>query len=196
MKFKLILNATIVYISMKIISTLGKMHEHTVGYEYEAFIEYINRLKVKNALIAYTSRENFEENENSYNEIKFLKKSFNIDFPDIDFEKYRKLSEKYSFETHNAEEITKKNIIDIIETVINSYLAGYWKDPETVNSEVTDSIFRVKNKFILSVNPEYIEKYWMPLHKEIFDYIENYKNNYDAVISDVESTFYYKDQNL
>ena len=60
--------------------------------------------------------------------------------------------------------------------------------------EVTDSIFRVNNKFIQAVNPDYIEKYWLPLHTDIYNYIEEHKNMYDAVISDVESTFFYKDQ--
>ena len=64
------------------------------------------------------------------------------------------------------------------------------------NSEVTDSIYRVKNKFIQSVNPEYIEKYWLPLHMDVYNYIETNKNKYDAVISDVESAFFYKEEKL
>ena len=179
---------------MIIVSTLRKMHENTIGYQYEDFIRYVHKLNVDNLMVTYTSREDFEKDKNQHKEIAMLQESFNVYFPEIDYEKYMKLSRGKLFEIHNAEEITKKNIMDIIETVVNSYLKGYWKDPETVNSEVTDSIFRVNNKFIQAVNPDYIEKYWLPLHTDIYNYIEEHKNMYDAVISDVESTFFYKDQ--
>lgn len=181
---------------MIIISTLRKMHETTIGYGYEEFIEYVKGLNVKNILITYTSRKNFEDKKNEYKEITMLKQFFNTGFPDVNYERYVELAEGLLAETHNAEEVTKKNILDIIETVINSYLKGYWKGPDTVNSEVTDSIYRVNNKFIQSVNPEYIEKYWLPLHDEIYNYIIEHKKNYDAIISDVESTFFYKDKKI
>ncbi|AGO61442.1 hypothetical protein [Ferroplasma acidarmanus] len=181
---------------MIIISTLGKMHENTIGYGYEDLITYLGELKVKNLIITYTSRHNYNMKQDEFREIKLLENSFNVFFPEIDYDKYNELLTRYSLETHNAEEVTKKNIVDIIETVINSYLKGYWKSPETVNSEVTDSIYRVKNKFIQSVNPEYIEKYWLPLHMDVYNYIETNKNKYDAVISDVESAFFYKEEKL
>ncbi len=185
-----------IYIPMMLISTLREMHENTVGYGYEDLVGYLQKLKAEKTIITYTTKENYKKNQNEYKEIELLENSFDVDFPEIDYEKYNKLLIKYSSETHNAEEVTKKNILDIIETVINSYLKGYWISPETVNSEVTDSIFRVKNKFIQSINPGYIEDYWLPLHMEVYNYIENHKNSYDTIISDVESTFFYKDQKL
>ncbi|WP_337860007.1 hypothetical protein [Ferroplasma sp.] len=181
---------------MVIISTLRKMHENTIGYSYDEFIEYVKKLQVKNLLITYTSRKNFEEHKSGYQEITLLEQFFNVEFPEINYKKYDKLLKGTLSEVHNAEEVTKKNIVDIIETVINSYLKGYWKDPETVNSEVTDSIFRVNNKFIQSVEPDYIEKYWLPLHTEIYNYIIEDKKDYDAIISDVENTFFYKDKKI
>jgi len=185
-----------IYISMIIISTLGKMHENTIGYNYEDFVRYLKELKVEKTIITYTNKQNYKIKHNEYKEIEFLEDSFEVFFPEIDYEKYNNLLTKYSLETHNAEEVTKKNIVDIIETVITSYLKGFWKSPETVNSEVTDNIFRIENKFIQSVNPQFIENYWLPLHRDVYNYIENSKNNYDAIISDVESTFFYKEQKL
>jgi hypothetical protein len=181
---------------MIIISTIGKLHEKTVGYSYDDFMRYIVENNARNLIVTYTSEENFIENRENYIEIQKLMEKFSVHFPDIDHEKYYALSEKYSIKAQNAEEITKKNITDIIETVIDSYLTGYWNSPETVNSEITDSIFKVKNKFMESVNHDYIEKYWYPLHMEIYQYIEMEKNDFDAVISDVESAFFYREKNL
>ncbi|MCL4453502.1 MAG: hypothetical protein M1317_05305 [Candidatus Thermoplasmatota archaeon] len=181
---------------MNIISTIGKLHGKTVGYSYEDFIRYITESNARNLIVTYTSEENFTDNREDYIEIQMLQEKFNVHFPKIDYQKYYELSEKYALKAQNAEDITKKNITDIIETVIDSYLTGYWKNPETVNSEITDSIFKVKNKFIESVNHDYIEKYWNPLHMEIYKYIEREKNSFDAVITDVESAFFYREKNL
>lgn len=181
---------------MIIISTLGKMHENTIGYGYEDFVRYLKELKVEKIIITYTTQQNYKIKKDEYKEIGFLEDSFEVFFPKIDYAKYNNLLTKYSLEIDNAEEVTKKNIVDIIETVITSYLKGFWKSPETVNSEVTDSIFRIENKFIQSVNPQFIENYWLPLHLDVYNYIKNSKNNYNAIISDVESTFFYKEQEL
>ena len=55
--------------------------------------------------------------QDEFREIKLLENSFNVFFPEIDYDKYNELLTRYSLETHNAEEVTKKNIVDIIETV-------------------------------------------------------------------------------
>ena len=181
---------------MIIISTIGKLHEKTVGYSYEDFIRYVTQIGVNNLIITYTSEQNYRENRDKYREIQLLEEDFKIYFPEIDYKNYAALSEKYNAKARNAEDITKKNISDIIETVIDSYLTGYWKNPETVNSEITDSIFKVKNQFLISINHDYMEKYWEPLHIAIYNYIKNRENRYDAIISDVESAFFYREKNL
>ena len=181
---------------MLIISTIGELHENTVGYSYEDFVNYITELNSKSLIITYTSEENFIKNPEYYREIQLLMKKFTVNFPAINYKKYDVLRTQFKFKTESAEDITKKNITDIIDTVIDSYLTGYWKNPETVNSEITDSIFKVKNKFLESVNYDYVEKYWIPLHEEIYNYIENKKDEYDTAITDVESAFFYREKNL
>ena len=112
---------------MIIISTIGKLHEKTVGYSYEDFIRYVTQIGVNNLIITYTSEQNYRENRDKYREIQLLEEDFKIYFPEIDYKNYAALSEKYNAKARNAEDITKKNISDIIETVIDSYLTGYWK---------------------------------------------------------------------
>ena len=181
---------------MIIISTIGKLHEKTVGYSYREFIRYVKENNSNSLIITYTSEKNYHENIEKYREIELLEENFNVNFPDIDYQKYTVLCERYTFKADNAEDITKKNITDIIETVIDSYLTGYWKNPETVNSEITDSIFKVKNKFLESINHDYIEKYWIPLHTEVYNYIEERNNSFDTVITDIQSAFFYREKIL
>ena len=48
----------------------------------------------------------------------------------------------------NAEAVVRKNIVDMIYSTIYAYLEGYWKDQETVNSEVTDALFRARRLLV------------------------------------------------
>ncbi len=178
---------------MNIISTIGKMHEDIIGYDYKIFAEYVKSFGINNIFITYVSENEYKKNMGNYKEIITLEKDFNINFNGIDCNYYNEIKAKYEIKPLNAENITKKNILDIIDTVIDSYLKGYWKDPETVNSDVTDSVFKAKHKFLLSLNPDYEEKYWIPLHNEIYKNILSIKYN-TIIISDIGSSFFYKDK--
>ena len=68
------------------------MHENTIGYQYEDFIRYVHKLNVDNLMVTYTSREDFEKDTNQHKEIAMLQESFNVYFPEINHEKYMKLS--------------------------------------------------------------------------------------------------------
>ncbi len=177
---------------MKIISTIGKMHCDIPGYNYKIFSGYVKSFGINDIFITYLSEEKYNKNKEKYKEIEYIN-DLNIIFNDIDYNYYDKLRNNFEMKPVNAENITKRNILDIINTVIDSYLKGYWKDPETVNSDVTDSIFKAKHKFLLSLNPDYEEKYWLPLHEKIYNNILNIKNNI-IIISDIESSFFYKDK--
>lgn len=177
---------------MNIISTIGKMHCDIPGYNYKIFSEYVKSFNINDIFITYLSEEEYNKNKEKYKEIEYIN-DLNIIFNGIDCNQYNKLRNNFEMKPVNAENITKRNILDIINTVIDSYLKGYWKDPETVNSDVTDSIFKAKHKFLLSLNPDYEEKYWLPLHEEIYNNILNIKNNI-IIISDIESSFFYKDK--
>ena len=81
----------------------------------------------------------------------------------------------------------------MLDSITKSYLESFWKDESAINSELTDNVFRAKHKFILSLNPEYEEKYWIPLHEEIYNNMKKYNKKF-IIVSDVESSFFYREK--
>lgn len=178
---------------MNVVSTLGSLHNEVSGYSYGDFIDYVSQFSFKNIIIVYTDKKNYIENKEKFVEIEKLEKKFNIEFPEIDFEHYKELSQKYWFKSKTPEEITKKNINDIIDTVTGSYLRGYWKDAVTVNSEITDSLYKMKIQFMASINPDYVSEYWTPLREKIFNFIDK-KYSGDLIVARVDEAFYYREK--
>ncbi len=178
---------------MKVISSIGNMHGEISGYNYEKFRGIVDGYGNKNIFITYLSEEKYKNNKNSYKEIHSLEGKYNLFFNGIDFNYYSSLREKYSIKAIDAETITKKNLLDMLDSITKSYLEGFWKDENAINSELTDNVFRAKHKFILSLNPEYEEKYWIPLHEEIYDNLKKYNKNF-IILSDVESSFFFREK--
>ncbi|MEM0139484.1 MAG: hypothetical protein QXZ44_02590 [Ferroplasma sp.] len=178
---------------MNVVSTLGKMHEDVIGYGYEDFINYVTTFSFNSIFIAYVSEDIYNKDPDNYKELQLLDKKYELLFPAIDFKGYDKLLGENKLKVSTPEDVTKKNISDIIETVIYSYLRGYWKDCKTVNSSITDSIYRIRNQFLMQINPNYISNYWEPLHNSIFDCIKKIDNN-ALIISKVEDSFFYRDK--
>ncbi|KQB36334.1 hypothetical protein [Acidiplasma cupricumulans] len=178
---------------MIVLSTVGKLHNEIKNYTYKDLADMPGSLGYHEVFIAYTSEKEYNKNPDDFPEISMLKRSYNIYFNGIDMDFYRNIENEYKIRPENAETTTKKNLLDMLNSITRTYLEGYWKDGDTINSELTDSVFRAKHKFMLSMNPDYEQKYWVPMHEEIFKNI--IKINRDlAIISEVESSFYFKDK--
>ncbi len=147
----------------------------------------------RDIFITYISEEKYRNNKNSYKEIRNLEGKYNLFFNGIDCEYYFGIGERYSIKAIDAETITKKNLLDMLDSITKSYLESFWKDESAINSELTDNVFRAKHKFILSLNPEYEEKYWIPLHEEIYNNMKKYNKKF-IIVSDVESSFFYREK--
>ncbi len=102
------------------------------------------------------------------------------------------LLSKYS---SSAESVVKKNIMEMIGTTIQSYLEGYWKDSETVNSEVTDSLFRAKHKLISTMFWEMERDTWNAMMEEITTRVQElHPGEGDTIIVDVERKYWLHDK--
>ncbi|AAT43861.1 hypothetical protein [Picrophilus oshimae] len=166
---------------MIVVSTIGKMHESIPGYDYKELVNYIKTFNKREVLVSYLKDDPGKYDD--FTEISYLKNAgFDLYF--IGEELYRPVTV-----INSPESLVRSNLIDMINTMVYSYLKGYWKDAETVNSEFTDRIFSAKHKFIMSVEPDIELKYWVPMHKKIMEKAENK----DAILlSDVESAYFYR----
>ena len=108
------------------------------------------------------------------------------------FEKFR---EDYIETNLNSPELTiKKNMLDLINDTISNYLAQYWKGPDTINSEVTDSLFRAKHKLFSSVFYDLENGSWDSRHNAVLEEIKkNAPTEKSVIISAVESRYWFKD---
>jgi hypothetical protein len=109
------------------------------------------------------------------------------------FLKFREEFFKKSINTPEA--AVKKNMIDLIDDTIYSYLSNYWRDWDTVNSEVTDSLFRAKHKLVESVFYELEQGFWHAQNKLIFDgIISGQPTGNSIIISSVERRYWLVDR--
>jgi hypothetical protein len=109
------------------------------------------------------------------------------------FVKFREEFFKKSINTPEA--AVKKNMIDLIDDTIYSYLSNYWRDWDTVNSEVTDSLFRAKHKLVESVFYELEHGFWHAQNKLIIDRIlSGQPTGKSIIVSSVERRYWLVDR--
>jgi hypothetical protein len=109
------------------------------------------------------------------------------------FIKFREEFFRKSITTPEA--AVKKNMIDLIDDTIYSYLSNYWRDWDTVNSEVTDSLFRAKHKLVESVFYELEQGYWHAQNRLIIDRIKaGEPTEKSIIISSVERRYWLADR--
>lgn len=180
---------------MQYIATLGEHHKTIEKYSTEVFVDYVNSFKEKNAIVASYSRDDvFKHGLGS--EIVSLSKSGkkNLTFCGPDRYALNKVyDEILQQRKEDADFVTKKNILEMMDTTIWSYLKAYWTSPEKVNSDVSDSIFSARRLMISSFVPELDDKIWAPTIRLITDSIRKQENYRDSlVLVDVQDKFYIK----
>jgi len=180
---------------MQYIATLGDHHRNIEKYSTEVFVNYVNSFPEKNAIVAsYSSDDVFKHGLGT--EILALSKAGrkNIIFCGPDrFALNRMYDEILQQRKEDADFVTKKNILEMMDTTIWSYLKAYWTSPEKVNSDVSDSIFSARRLMISSFVPELDDKIWAPSIKLITDNIKKQDNHRDSLILvDVQDKFYIK----
>ena len=113
----------------------------------------------------------------------------------IDLVPFQKLRENFFKEKITTPELSvKKNMLDLIDDTIYNYLASYWRNYETVNSEVTDSLFRAKHRLASTVFYEIERDYWDAQNRKILENLSGYmpKGN-SIIITPVERRYWFQD---
>lgn len=183
---------------MNIISFIGSSHEKVSEYSVDKLIRAIKSHKPVRviATIDPDSKGRKESYRKAINailsdpEISSLVVRANVD--ESKFQNMR--DDFFEKNTGNADALVKKNIMEMIETTINSYLEGYWKDFESVNSEVTDSLYRAMHKLISTMFWEVERETWNAMLDEITANVKKLEPGPDDVILvDVEKKYWLED---
>ena len=181
---------------MEIVACIGKSHEKVIGYSHHDLANAITGLKPTDIVFTYLSREDFEDGRYGPEvSILLARPEFRekIRFAGAGNEGGITASEVKT----NAEAVVRKNIVDMIYSTIYAYLEGYWKDQETVNSEVTDALFRARRLLVSQIEGVEGDKKWESAHEKILSNIGRMKLGSNPVlVAPVESAFWFKDNLL
>ena len=178
---------------MRYIATIGKHHNDIKKYSEEVFVDYVNSFPERNAIVAsYSSDDVFKHGLGT--EILALSKSGakNLIFCGPDMTALNKTYEDILQQRkEDPDFVTRKNILEMMDTTIWAYLSAYWTSPEKVNSDVSDSIFSARRLMISSFVPEIDDKIWAPSIQQITENIKKQKDYRKSIILvDVQNKFY------
>lgn len=182
---------------MEVLSSVSGLGTSIQGYNDDVLIEIIRECAPDKVFLAEVTKEDFVK-EFKVSEF-FGKFQAVVKVPlipvGLDMTVYEEFKQKFSAENVNTPELAiKKNMLDLIDNTIFNYLAHYWKGPETVNSEVTDSLFRAKHKLFSSVFYDLEKGFWEDRHSKIIENIRKMvPGNSSVIISGVESRYWFKD---
>ena len=182
--------------NMEFISSIGKFHESSENYKISDTLETIRQRGHKTvylALIPGLWQESVEtegisaaatgiglevrdlflqEERDAYTEGKaFLNKSENLD-PNLK---------------------VKVKLLEMVDATIYSYMKGIWRDYSSVNSELTDSVFRAKHLLMSAVVPSFEANVWTSLHERMKEKLLSSELLDLAVIVNVESRYWFVD---
>ncbi len=113
----------------------------------------------------------------------------------IDLLPFQKIREDFFRQRITTPELSvKKNMLDLIDDTIYNYLANYWRDFDTVNSEVTDTLFRAKHKLASTIFYEVEKEYWDAQNRRILEKLSEEKpGTRSLIITPVERRYWFMD---
>lgn len=184
---------------MNIVSFIGGSHNRVPKYSTEDLINSVQGMNPDRVIATMDRKSEIHPEEYRVRLTEIL------DNPSIsglivdastDEAKYYGFREKFFAEhSSSVETVVKKNILEMIETTINSYLEGYWKDFETVNSEVTDSLYRSKHKIISTMFWEMELATWNSMMEDLISRVEKLAPGpRDVILVDVEKRYWFVDK--
>ena len=179
---------------MEIIATVTSLRTEVKGYGLQEVLAKVHEIMPDRIFVTEEMKRSPVEVE-LYNN---LAKNFHHTLSDcsIDSAKYEEFrSEFLRINTGTPENSVKKNMLELVDETIFNYLANYWKNFESVNSEVTDSLFRAKHQLISGVFYDLEKGFWISQNQEILNKILNEKlTEKSVIISGVERRYWLSDQ--
>lgn len=182
---------------MELVSFIGESHDRVNNYHLKDLVGILEARKPRRIIV--TMDRNFSDSEAYSRSMKELLESSIITekgvFTDVDESRYLELRNGFlSRFTRSAEDTVRRNLLEMIDATVQSYLEGYWKDFDTVNSEVTDSLFRAKHRMVSAMFWEMEKQTWNAMLQEITDKINALAPaSGDVILVDVEKKYWLLD---
>lgn len=183
---------------MEVISSVFSLGVPVRGYNEDVLKELLREQHPEVVYLTEITEADFNNKNDLLNSYVALNKDIDSMLVPVgvDSREFDDFKKKYVEEKLSTPELSiKRNMLDLIDNTIYNYLAQYWKGPETVNSEVTDSLFRAKHKLFSSVFYDLELETWEKRNQKIFEAIkESSPTDNSVILSSVESRYWFKDR--
>ncbi len=133
------------------------------------FIKYIGDTKFDRGFIVTTEPEKSFRSDDIRSIISIYP-SISVHHVEVS-EYFSRLNDSKAEMEKSPEGLVKLNIIDMIDSSITKYLSSYWKNPEGVNSELTDSVFKAKHTLVSEFFYDLEKLLWIEPNKQILDFL-------------------------
>ncbi len=179
---------------MIFVATMGAKHNQIPCYSYEKFAEYVSSFDNRNVIVSSYSPEDLKNGLGEEVTTLLSKGNYNVEHCGCGTITLKKrLDEVIARKADDPDFVTKKNILEMIDTTVWTYLESYWTSPAMVNSETTDSIFKTKRLMQTSFVSELESDIWLPAMNRTVEEIKKIPDYKDRIIlADVESLFFLK----
>ena len=179
------------YPTMQVLASASSLRTDVNGYNVPSIVEKLNQIAPD--IIFLTEKEDVAGELGTVIRKHLNSRIIDCSQDPAQFLKFREEFYRKSISTPEA--AVKKNMIELIDDTIYSYLSNYWRDWDTVNSEVTDSLFRAKHKLVESVFYELEQGFWHAQNKLIMDRIMGGQPTGNSIIiSSVERRYWLVDR--
>lgn len=184
---------------MKLFSFIGESHMRVEGYSTENLTALLSSDTPSRIIVAVDPQYRMAS-EGYASALQSILEAPGISevvcFAHADESRYGELRDSYLKQySESAESIVKKNILEMIDATVRSYLEGYWKGNDTVNSEVTDSLFRAKHKLVSTMFWDMERDTWNSMMEEMTEKIlRKSPGSDDVILVDVEKRYWLMDR--
>ncbi|MEM0156964.1 MAG: hypothetical protein QXN26_02730 [Thermoplasmataceae archaeon] len=176
---------------MQVLASSSSLRTDVNGYNVSAIVERLKQIAPD--IIFLTEKDDMAGELGAMIRNHLKVKVIDCSQDPAQFLKFRDDFFRKSITTPEA--AVKKNMIELIDDTVYSYLSNYWKDWDTVNSEVTDSLFRAKHKLVESVFYELEQGFWHAQNRIIADMITaGHPTERSIIISGVERRYWLVDR--
>ncbi len=181
---------------MEFFSTIGKFHESTENYTLEDLASAIQEKSFREVYSAVLP--GIWESAIRTDEIKRRITGSGMGFHDLlsesEMEDYGNAKAAlFEAENRDPDLKVKVKLLEIVDATIYSYMKGFWKDSQSVNSELTDGVFRAKHLLMSAVVTPFEISVWKEWHSRLKDRILSLDDKKIAVIVNVESRYWFVD---
>ncbi len=114
----------------------------------------------------------------------------------VDNEKYSGVETEYMRKNNDKIDFqVKRNVLEMIDTSIRSFLDGYWNSPETVNSDLTDTMYKAKHRLRATIFYDLEEEVWEKRNESILNNIRSAApGRNDVLLCTLEERYWFNEK--